>query len=347
VFTFFLHMVFMNLTLGGTLMAVVAHHLSGGRRDDPRGALAARLMAVNNYAISLTITTGVAPLLFIQVLYHQLFYPATILVGGVWFAFLGVLIVAYYAAYLYKFKGAPASGRGGGLWLALCALSFLVIATVHVAVHLVHVQVSTWQTVATNPWSVLADPTLVPRLLHFVLAGIGFSAAVAAWWAVRQAAAGAESDRNAAIACFAWKWVLWSTVLQAVDGVVLLLVLPQSVLLGLMRGGAATMLPLTAAIVLAIGLIVMVARVSDPTAAPRTVNGVLISMTAVVAVMSITRHQLRLLYIAPLAELTTLRELPQWLNFGLFVVLLAAGLATVGWMVHRVLSSPASGEEAA
>jgi len=45
VFTFFLHMLFMNLTLGGTLLAAVAHFRGGGRRDDPRGALAGRLMA--------------------------------------------------------------------------------------------------------------------------------------------------------------------------------------------------------------------------------------------------------------------------------------------------------------
>ena len=53
VFTFFLHLIFMNLTLGGTLLAVVAHLKSGGRRDDFRGVLAGRFMAINNYGISL------------------------------------------------------------------------------------------------------------------------------------------------------------------------------------------------------------------------------------------------------------------------------------------------------
>ena len=92
VFTFFLHLIFMNLTLGGTLLALIAHLKSGGRRDDYRGVLAGRLTAINTYGISLTITTGVAPLLFIQVLYQQYFYTATILLAPVWLAMLVFMV---------------------------------------------------------------------------------------------------------------------------------------------------------------------------------------------------------------------------------------------------------------
>ena len=84
VFTFFLHALFMNLTLGGTILAAVGQLLGGGRADDHRGVLADRLMGINTYAISLAITTGVAPLLFVQLLYQQYFYTATILIGWIW-----------------------------------------------------------------------------------------------------------------------------------------------------------------------------------------------------------------------------------------------------------------------
>ncbi|MGB6853512.1 MAG: hypothetical protein WBG49_13090, partial [Thermoanaerobaculia bacterium] len=77
VFTFFLHALFMNLTLGGTLIAAFAQVVSGGKGNDYRAILAGRLMAVNSIGISLTITTGIAPLLFVQVLYQQYFYTAT------------------------------------------------------------------------------------------------------------------------------------------------------------------------------------------------------------------------------------------------------------------------------
>ncbi len=347
VFTFFLHMLFMNLTLGGTLLAVFAHLSGGGRRDDPRGALAARLMAVNNYGISLTITTGVAPLLFIQVLYQQYFYTATILIGGVWLGFLLLLTVGYYSAYLYKFKGAPARGTGGGLWLMVSAVMFLIIATVHVSVSLLHAQPYKWADFASGAACVLADPTFVPRLLHFVLAGIGFSALVACWWAVRRASAGADVELNTAVARYAWKWALWSTVLQVVDGFVLLLVLPRPVLIGFMQGGAATMVPLTLAILIGVGLLMMLAKVSNPVESAGTVTGTLGAMVLSIAVMSITRHQVRVLYLEPATSLFKAQVVPQWVNFFLWVVLLVVGLATVAYMVKRVLTEPAVGEDAA
>jgi hypothetical protein len=347
VFTFFLHLVFMNLTLGGTLLAAVAHFQSRGRRNDYRGVLAGRLMAVNNYGISLTITTGVAPLLFIQVLYQQYFYTATILIGWVWFGFLAALLIGYYAAYLYKFRGAPSRGQGGGFWLATSALMFLLIAMVHVAVHLLHAQPDRWYDFASGAACVLTDPTYWPRLLHFVLAGLGFAGLAACWWAVRRALAGDDVEANTRIARYAWRWVLWTTVLQVADGFLLLMLLPRPVLLGLMQGGAATMVPLTLAILLGIGLLVMLAKVANPVESAGTVTGTLGAMTLVIAIMSITRHQVRTLYLAPTTSQYQLEVVPQWGNFALFAVLLVMGLATVAYMVNRVLSEPATGPDAA
>lgn len=347
VFTFFLHLLFMNLTLGGTLLAMVAHVASGGRRDDPRGVLSGRLMAINNYGISLTITTGVAPLLFIQALYQQYFYTATILLAPIWLALLGLLVVGYYSAYAYKFRGAPARGRGGGVWLTLSAVMFFLIAMVHVAVHLVHAQPDRWEGVAGGTWSVLADPTYWPRLLHFVLAGIAASALLTAWWAVRRHGQGHDTEVNAAIATWSWRWALAATALQVVDGLILLLLLPGRVLEGLMTGGVTLLGPLTVSILLGVGLLMMLSRVSRPAEHPRLVTGTLAAMVLVVAVMSITRHQVRVLYLAPSTAGFEFAMVPQWGNFALFALLLAAGLLTVGWMVRRVLKSPATGANAA
>jgi hypothetical protein len=187
----------------------------------------------------------------------------------------------------------------------------------------------------------------VPRLLHFVLAGIAFAALVAAWWAVRRARSGADVERNGRIATFAWRWALWATALQVVDGVVLLLVLPRPVLVRLMSGGAATMAPLTLAILLAVGLLMMLSRVSVPAQRPGLVTGVLATMLLVVAVMSITRHQVRMLYLEPATSAFRLQSAPQWFNAALFALLLAAGLATLAYVVRRTVTSPASGAEAA
>lgn len=339
VFTFFLHLIFMNLTLGGTLMAFVANLRGGNRSADPNAVLARRLMAVNTYAISLAITTGVAPLLFVQVLYQQYFYSGTILLGWIWFAMLVLLMIGYYAAYLHK------SFRGP--WLGISALTFFGIAMTHVAVHLIHVQPAKWVEFDTSAIRVLGDPTYWPRLLHFVLAAITFAALVAAWWGVRRARAGDDVELNTKIAASAWRWALWATVLQIVDGFLLTAVLPREVLLGVMRGGIATLGPFTLGIILAIGLLVMLAKTSNPVDHPGLVSGTLAALTLTVAIMAITRHQVRVLYLEPATSQFEATIVPQWGNFSLFAVLLVIGLATVFWMVRRVLTSPAEGDEAA
>jgi len=340
VFTFVLHALFMNLALGGTILAAVSQLFAGGREGEHRVALARRLMGINTYAISLAITTGVAPLLFVQLLYQQYFYTATILIGWMWLLFLVMLMVGYYAAYAYKF-------RGGTPWLVVAALMFLLIAMVHVAVNLIHSQPGSWAALAANPWSILADPAYFPRLLHFVLAAIGFTSIVAAWWAARQAGAGKDVERNTSIARYAWKWTLWTTLVQIGDGFILLLVLPRDVLLGLMRGGAATMIPLTVSILLALGLLMMLSRVSNPAENPGTVTATLATMVLTIVVMSVTRQQVRGIYLQPVTSQFEMTSAPQWGNFVLFELLLLAGLATVAYMVKQVLANPASGDEAA
>ncbi len=164
------------------------------------------------------------------------------------------------------------------------------------------------------------------------------------WWAVRKAGAGQETELNGAIARFAWRWALWTTVAQVIDGFILLAVLPRHVLLGLVQGGLETLAPLGVSIILGIGLLMMLARTSNPVEKPALVGGTLSAMTLTIAIMSITRHQVRALYLGAVAVPETA---PQWGNILLFVLLLIAGLATLAYTVRRVLASPATGEQAA
>lgn len=347
VLTFFLHVVFLNLTLGGTLLAAVAQSFAGGRAGDPRTVLAARLMRLNTYGISFTITTGVAPLLFVQVLYQPLFYTATLLIAGAWLAMLGLLLLGYYSAYVYKFRGAPAHGGGGTVWLWLSAALFLAIAAVHVAVNLIHSQPAGWVALAEHPWSVLRDHTFGVRLLHFVAAAVAWSAVVVTWWSVREARAGREVELNRGIARFAWRWALGALVLQVIDGFALLLLVPRRLLAGLFEGGAATLVPLAAAVLLGLGLLLMLARVRDPVAEGGAVTAVAATLVVVVAAMSVTRHQVRALYLEPLADSLRAATAPQWALFALFAMLLVAALAAVGWIAWLARRRPGAGEVSA
>jgi hypothetical protein len=60
-----------------------------------------RLMNQMPIIIALGINFGIVPLLFLQVAYHRVFYPATILMAWPWLSIVGLLIVAYYGVYLY------------------------------------------------------------------------------------------------------------------------------------------------------------------------------------------------------------------------------------------------------
>jgi len=95
------------------------------------------------------------------------------------------------------------------------------------------------------------------------------------------------------------------------------------------------------------GMLMMLARVSNPVEKPGLVTGTLGAMVLTIGVMAITRHQVRELYLAPFTAGVTIPAAPQWGNFLLFVLLLLAGLATVAYMIRLVHTSRATGGEAA
>src|SRR3970282_164891 len=94
-FGFLLHMVFMNLWLAGLPAALCLIRL--------RPLAANRLFKTMPFFMAFGINAGIVPLLFLQTLYPQFFYPATILQAWFWFVVIPLLLVAYYAVYLAAF----------------------------------------------------------------------------------------------------------------------------------------------------------------------------------------------------------------------------------------------------
>ncbi len=71
-------------------------------------------------------------------------------------------------------------------------------------------------------------------------------------------------------------------------------------------------------------------RAGDPrTELAGAVTGVLALTGTILAVMAITRHQVRVLYLEPVSSRFEAASAPQWLNFALFAVLLVVALGTV------------------
>lgn len=98
--TFTLHMLLMNLTVGGSAFLVLAS-FSNSERMQLFSKFLSKLLPIT---LAFTITMGVAPLLFIQVLYGQIFFTTSIIMGWWWLILLLLLIVAYYGLYLFQIK---------------------------------------------------------------------------------------------------------------------------------------------------------------------------------------------------------------------------------------------------
>ncbi len=341
VLTFFIHLLFVNTVLGGTLLAAAAGAAGRGSRE-----VRTLFVEVNSWVIALAVTFGIAPLLFIQVVLGRFFYSATILVGWAWFGVLILLTIGYYLNYVAKFR--LRAGKDAGAVVAIEALCFVAIAAIQVTVNLLHLQPGRWEAVADRPWAALADPTFVPRFLHFVLAAVAMAGALAAFVAVRRAARGGDAAALQGMARFGVKAALVATLLQLVDGFWLLLALPEDVLKAFMRGGAATMAPLGIGILAGVLLLVVLAQISDPLVQATKVRRVAELIVGAVIFMVVTRHELRDFDLNRARSGEQVTVVPQWGPLALFlgVFVLCVGL-TVYALVRAAKDRPAAGEDAA
>ena len=128
VLTLAVHFVFMNYVFAGTLyVAIVGFGPADGALARLHSPIAAMLRDWLPFAFSGVITAGVAPLLFVQVLYKQQFYTANLLLFHRWMAVVPALIAAFYLLYLLKSRSIsdwPAAGRVVVSVMAFAAIGF-------------------------------------------------------------------------------------------------------------------------------------------------------------------------------------------------------------------------------
>lgn len=94
------HAVFMRYVLAGSTYLAIGR-LIGPRRCAVRGWQSI-LVDWLPFATGLAITAGVAPLLFVQILYVREFSTANLLLSHRWMAILPVLVVCFYLLFLQK-----------------------------------------------------------------------------------------------------------------------------------------------------------------------------------------------------------------------------------------------------
>ncbi len=105
VLTFALHQALMHYVLAGSLFVAGTSLIPGSTAvTSGRQPMAAMLREWMPLMLSAAITAGVAPLLFVQILYQREFYTANILLSWRWMVVIPILIVAFYLLYVIKSK---------------------------------------------------------------------------------------------------------------------------------------------------------------------------------------------------------------------------------------------------
>jgi hypothetical protein len=341
--TFLLHLVAMNVVLGGTLLAL---HWRFSRREEgapQRAALLAFFAKALPVAVAATVTLGVAPLLFVQVLYGRLFFTSSILMAWFWLAIVPVAILAYYGAYLLAFRGEALGGRTRGV-AGLVMLLFGVVAFLQVSNATRSIRpdtfVGAYQASGRGLNLNLGDPTFWPRYLHVLLGAVAVAALGAALYGVlrrgRDPQLGDWAIRRGTTVYGV------ATAANVFVGMLFLLALPRTVLIRLVGGDAWAMTLLALGILLSIaaaGVALLALGARDTV---RATWAQLWLLAATLVVMVLLRDQVRLITLRDAGFEHPGRVATQWGPLAVFLVLLVAAVATIGWMARALARGKAA-----
>ncbi|MFB3903225.1 MAG: hypothetical protein ACE15E_07215 [Acidobacteriota bacterium] len=329
VLTFLLHTIAMNCVFGGTLISTTAFL----RRSHPfHQRLAGDLARKIPSFLAATITLGVAPLLFVQVLYGQFFYSSSVILAWPWLSVIVLLTIGYYASYLVAFKGE----RSGYRFLSFLALAvFLTIAFIYTNNFTLLLTPEKWlaryhaDSAGLN--LNLEEPMLWPRLVHTLVA----AAAVAGLLVVVLGLMKRKQDP--AYAQFLLQhgayWFIVPTMLQFIVGTWFLISLPRDKLMFFLGGDWRATLLFGATLVATLpAVLLMLAALRSN--APRRLALTSLLLTAFVLIgMALMREVLRRAYLAPFLETPDARI--QWNLMVLFLVLFAGSLVLWGAMLRK------------
>jgi len=175
VVTLLMHVLFMSYVLAGSIMLAVAgvrgmlgqgsaRAAGGTGKWGGWGAVTTILKDWMPFALSAAITAGIAPLLFVQILYQQEFYTANLLSFHRWMAILPVLIVAFYLLYLLKAHRIEGKTAVQGVTAVVVMGCVLFVAWSWVENHLLSMNREVWTAQYESKAMFYKSPAILPRL---------------------------------------------------------------------------------------------------------------------------------------------------------------------------------------
>ena len=339
---FTLHISLMNLWFAGLITMLLLRWRGGAHAQ----RLSDRFINALPFVIAFGINLGIVPLLFTQVAYYQVFYPATILAAWPWFAVVPLLMVAYYGIYLYVIglrKGTMNALKRAAGWVS--AAIFMLLGFVFSNSFSLMTNVAGWGPLwnATSqtgaPYGIglnLGDPTLAPRLLMM----FGLALTTTAAYVVVDTAffAGGESGeyKRWAIRCTlivstlgnAWVAVMGSWYFfAALPGEIRAAQLQSPMLMLTLLTAAGTGLP----------WLLMVLAQRGITRRLGLFAG--LAQLGALGLHAISRQTVQNLELAPYLQIGAEPVNIQWSPLLLFLVLFVGGIGLLVWMVVQVVKA--------
>jgi len=328
--TFPLHLLAMNAMVGGLAIGIFQHF----RGDQPGRRLAHRIAVMLPLVIAFAVNFGVAPLLFLQVLYGHFIYTSSILMGIFWISVIPALIIAYYGAYLYDFQFKPLGAIGP--WLGLLVLVILLCIGYFFANNMLlmslperfgaYFEHRSGTLLASN------SSMFMPRYLHMMTGALavgGLFVALLGRFRAERDPELAERALNAGMRAF---FVL--TLVNICFGTWYLLSLErQNMLLFMGRNLGAT---------ISFSLALLLAAVVLVTSFRRQLYATLAATVLLVYLMSFLRAWLRADLLAEYFTLGQLQVVPQYSPLIFFLVCLVIGAGCVVWLLVKTMSALAA-----
>jgi len=337
---FTLHITLMNLWFAGLITMLVLRWRGG-----PHGErLSGRVINAMPFVIAYGINLGIIPLLFTQVAYYQVFYPATILAAWPWFAVVPLLMIAYYGIYLYVIglrRGTLNTWKRAAGWAS--AAVFMLLGLVFSNTFSLMTHVAGWGPLwnATSqtgaPLGIalnLGDATLIPRLLMM----FGLALTTTAAYVVIDTAffAGGESAeyRRWSVRCALILATLGNAWVAVMGSWYFFVALPAEVRAVVLRPPLLVLTLLTAAGTGLPWLLMLLAQ-RGLTRRLGLLTG--LAQFAALGLHAISRQTVQNLELAPVLQLGAEPLNIQWSPLILFLVLFIGGVGLVIWMVAQVV----------
>lgn len=321
--TFPLHLLAMNAMLGGLAVAVV-EHMRGG---EVRRQLAHHIAVALPLVIAFVVNFGVAPLLFVQVLYGQFFYSSSILMGSFWLLIVPVLIVAYYGAYLYDFRFQRLGAAGP--WLA--AAVFLLLALVgfflanNMLLMVLPERFGEYFTHREGNLLIFDHPEFWPRFLHMLCGALamgGLSVGLLGRFRGK-----VEPELAAHAEQLGLTWFFLFTLGNVFVGFWYFLALPAELLQIFMGGSSGATAVFILGLILTAGALVAAFKEKFWTT--------LLHAGALVVLMTFLRAWLRTAYLQDVFTLDRLQVVPQYSPMVFFFITLVVGILCLGWLIRK------------